>query len=186
LILDADRKAVSLAKPNMRLDLGGIAKGFAADAALSEIKKLGHSRALVRASGDIAAGDPPPNERGWKVGLAPLNPDDPPTVFVHLANQAISTSGEARQHLVVNGKRYSHIIDPRTGEPLTGRMSVSVIAPRGIDADSLASAVAVLGPEKGLDLVERNKDTAAYLVLAKDEAGEVRTIVNESFRKYMD
>jgi thiamine biosynthesis lipoprotein len=86
----------------------------------------------------------------------------------------------------VNGKRYSHIIDPRTGEPLTGRMSVSVIAPRGIDADSLASAVAVLGPEKGLDLVERNKDTAAYLVLAKDEAGEVRTIVNESFRKYMD
>jgi FAD:protein FMN transferase len=181
LKFDSDAKRVSLLRPEMRLDLGGIAKGYAADAALAEIKKLGLNRALVRASGDIAAGDPPPNERGWKVGLAPLNPDDPPTVFVQLANQSISTSGEARQHLVVNGKRYSHLIDPRTGEPLTGRTSVTVIAPRGIEADSLASAVAVLGPEKGLKLIEKRADTAAYIIRADDDGSRVQTFQSPQF-----
>jgi thiamine biosynthesis lipoprotein len=181
LVLDNDQTSVALLKPNMRLDLGGIAKGFAADAALAEIKNLGHSRALVRASGDIVAGDPPPNELGWKVGLAPLNPDEPPTVFVNLANQAISTSGEARQHLIVNGKRYSHLIDPRTGSPLTGRMSITVLAPHSIDADSLASAVAVLGPEKGLKLIEKREGVSAYVVRADDDGGNVMRLKSKRF-----
>lgn len=181
LQLDPHTKRVSLLKPGMRLDLGGIAKGFAADEALAEIKKLGLKRALVRASGDIAAGDPPPNERGWKVGLAPLNPDDPPTVFVQLANQAISTSGESRQHLVVNGRRYSHLIDPRIGEPLSGCMSVSIIAPRGMDADSLASAVAVLGPEKGLKLIESREGVSAYIIRADDDGRNVTTMKSRTF-----
>jgi FAD:protein FMN transferase len=165
----------------MRLDLGGIAKGFAADAALSELKKHGLTHALVRASGDIAAGDPPPGEPGWKVGLAPLNPDDPPSVFVSLKNQAISTSGEARQHLVVNGKRYSHLIDPRTGDPLTGRLSITVIAPHGIDADSLASAVAVLGPEQGLKLIDKREGVSAYIITADDDGNHVQLFKSKSF-----
>lgn len=181
LKLDGKEKSASLTKSSMRLDLGGIAKGFAADVALAEIKKLGLSQSLVRASGDIVAGDPPPGEAGWKVGLAPLNPDDLPRNFVHVANQAISTSGEARQHLVVNGKRYSHLIDPRSGQPLTGRMSITVIAPRGIDADSLASAVAVLGPDKGLKLIDGKMGASAYLVLANDQGERVTTYISKSF-----
>jgi thiamine biosynthesis lipoprotein len=183
LVLDTKAKTATLMKPEMRLDLGGIAKGYAADAALAEIKQLDLTRALVRASGDIAAGDAPPNEAGWKVGLAPLNPDDPPTIFVSLVNQAISTSGEARQHLIVDGKRYSHLIDPRTGNPLTGRMSTTVIAPRSTDADALASAVAVLGPEQGFKLIEGRKDVSAYIVRADDDGANLKTYVSESFPK---
>lgn len=181
LRIDAAAKTASLSQPAMRLDLGGIAKGYAADQALAVLKQKGFPQSLVRASGDIAAGDPPPGETGWKVALAPLNPDDPPSVFVSLQQQAISTSGEARQHLTVNGRRYSHLIDPRTGEPLHGRMSVTVIAPRSIDADSLASAIAVLGPEKGLKLLAGRPGTTAYLVTAHDDGSNIRTFSSPNF-----
>ncbi|WP_254513526.1 FAD:protein FMN transferase [Anatilimnocola floriformis] len=186
LVVDSRATTALLKKPGMRLDLGAIAKGFAADEALAVLQKQGFKQALVRASGDIAAGEPPPQESGWKVGLAPLNPDDPPTVFVSLRNQAVSTSGEARQHLVVNGKRYSHLIDPRTGQPTTGRTSVTVIGPRGIDTDSLDSAIAILGPEKGLKLIAGRKDTHAYIVTADDDGGNVRTLMSPGFPHVQD
>jgi thiamine biosynthesis lipoprotein len=182
LQLDAVKKTASLSRADMRLDLGGIAKGYAVDQALAVLVKKGFKQSLVRASGDIAAADPPPNEAGWKVGLAPLDPDDPPTVFVSLRQQAISTSGEARQHLVVNGRRYSHLIDPRTGQPLHGRMSITVIAPRGIHADSLASAVAVLGPEKGLKLLAGREGVSAFVLIADDDGQNVRHTATPNFR----
>jgi thiamine biosynthesis lipoprotein len=127
LKLDPRAHTAQLLKPNMRLDLGGIAKGYAADEALAAIRKQGIPRALVRGSGDIAVGDPPPGETGWKIGIAPLNPDEPPTRFVRLANMAISTSGDSRQHLEIGGKRYSHISIPHWAG-LEGRRSVTVIA----------------------------------------------------------
>ncbi|MBC7852256.1 MAG: FAD:protein FMN transferase [Pirellulaceae bacterium] len=166
--LDEKLRTAKLLKPNMRLDAGGIAKGYAAEEALVKIRELGIQEALVRASGDIAAGDPPPGELGWKIGLAPLDPDQPPERFILLKNAAVSTSGDSRQHLVVDGKRYSHIIDPHTGYGIAGRSSVSIIAPRGIDADSIASAVSILGPEKGLKLVEETPGAAALMIVEQD------------------
>jgi thiamine biosynthesis lipoprotein len=177
LQLDRAAHTAQLLRPNMRLDLGGIAKGLAADEALAEIKKSGISRALVRASGDIAVGDPPPGEAGWRIGIAPLNPDDPPKRFVRLANRAISTSGDARQHLIVAGRRYSHIIDPRTGQGVSGRSSVSIIAPRGMQADGVATAVSVLGSEQGLSLVARMRDVE-LLMVDEDQAGKLREITS--------
>jgi thiamine biosynthesis lipoprotein len=181
--LDRKTRSVQLTQPEMRLDLGGIAKGYAADEALAVIRELGISRALVRASGDIVVGDPPPGEKGWKVGIAPLEPDEPPRRFVLLANAAISTSGDSRQHLVLNGRRYSHLIDPRSGAPVEGRSSVSVIAPKGILSDALASAVSVLGPEKGLELVEKVPGTAALIVW---EVGDQppRTTQSPTFKRW--
>jgi thiamine biosynthesis lipoprotein len=167
----------------MRLDLGGIAKGFAADEALAAIKRHGISRALVRASGDIAAGDPPPDEAGWLVGIAPLDPDEPPSRFVRLANMAVSTSGDSRQHLEIDGKRYSHIVDPRIGLGVLGRSSVTVIAPRGLAADSLATAASILGPDKALALIAEYKDTA-LLMVAEDAEGRVREVASENFAKF--
>lgn len=181
LVVDPARQTAQLKVPRMRLDLGGIAKGYAVDEALKALAQRDIRRALVRASGDIVAGDPPPDAPGWKIGLAPLNPEETPKVFVSLKNQAISTSGEARQHLVVDGRRYSHLIDPRTGEPLHGRMSVTIVAPRCIDADGLASAVAVLGPEKGLRLVEQRAATSAYLITADDKGENVQTHISRHF-----
>jgi thiamine biosynthesis lipoprotein len=169
VVLHEDSRSVELKRPKMRLDFGGIAKGYAADEGLAAIAKLGITRALVQASGDIAAGDPPPGLPGWKVALAPLNPDDPPKRFLWLKNQAVSTSGDARQHLIVNGRRYSHILDPRTGEPIEGRSAVSVIAPRGLIADGVATAIDVMGPPTGLALLNQYPKTAALVVIQQQD-----------------
>jgi thiamine biosynthesis lipoprotein len=185
LALDEAHRSAQLRRPNMRLDLGGIAKGYAADEALAAIKKCGLTRALVRASGDIAVGDPPQGQTGWKIGIAPLNPDEPPTRFVRLANQAISTSGDSRQHLVVDGRRYSHIIDPRTGFGVAGRSSVSVIARTGTQADGLATAVSVLGADRGLALVRERKD-AELLMVVEDASGQQREVATPGMAKLVD
>src|SRR6185295_16651995 len=86
LMLEEKNHTAKLLRPDMRLDAGGIAKGFAAEEALAKIRELGITQALVRASGDIAAGDSPPGEKGWKIGLAPLDPDKPPEKFIWLQN----------------------------------------------------------------------------------------------------
>jgi thiamine biosynthesis lipoprotein len=183
LRLDAKKRTAQLLQPNMRLDLGGIAKGYAADEALAAIKKLGLPKALVRASGDIAAGDAPPGEAGWLIGIAPLDPGEPPSRFVRLANMAISTSGDSRQHLEIGGKRYSHILDPRTGLGVEGRSSVSVIAPTGIATDALATAASVLGPEKALELISKHEG-AALLMVAEDASGKLREVSSANFGRF--
>lgn len=182
LKLDRAAQTVQLLKPNMRLDLGGIAKGYAVDEALGELAKYGITRALARGSGDIAAGDPPPNEKGWRVGIAPLDPDQAPTRFLILSRQAVSTSGDSRQHLVVDGKRYSHLIDPKTGLGISGRRSVTVIAPKGMLADALDSAICILGPEKGAALAEKY-GVALYMVV-ENESGERQEVVSPQFKQF--
>ena len=120
---------------------------------------------MIDGSGDIVVGDPPPGKRGWTIGIAPLvKPDGPPSRFLQLSNAAVATSGDAFQYVEIAGKRYSHIVNPKTGLGLTTRSSVTVIAPDGITADSLASAVTVLGPQQGLNLIEQKKKTAALFV----------------------
>jgi thiamine biosynthesis lipoprotein len=183
LQLDQERHTARLMHSNMRLDLGGIAKGYAADEGVKAAAEASCSRVLVRASGDIAAGEAPPGERGWRVGIAPLNPDEPPKRFVEIARCGISTSGDARQHLVVNGRRYSHIIDPRTGECVSGRSSVTVIAPRGIIADGVDTAVSVLGPENAISICERFPG-AELLMVYESEGGEQRTVESAGFRRF--
>ena len=145
----------------MRLDLGGIAKGYAADAALSVLAQSGIRSALVAVSGDLAFGDPPPGENGWKIGAGDS------TRVVELRNAAVSTSGSEEQHLDIGGKRYSHIIDPSTDTGLTLPITVTIVAARGMDADSLATAVSVLGPERGMALVRRKPGVAALIVTEK-------------------
>ncbi len=195
--LDPQARTVQLLKPGMLLDLGGIAKGDAADQALMVLKGFGATRALVAAAGDIAVGDPPPHRAGWRIEVAPLEPvggrlAGPPsrptgTVppqpaegdassiqnpksniqnrFVLLHNAGISTSGDAEQHVEIGGVRYSHIVDPKTGMALTGRSSVTVVAPNGITADSYATAVSVLGPERGLQLINSTPDAGALIMI---------------------
>ena len=183
LKLDSHAHTAQLLRPNMRLDLGGIAKGYAADEALSEIKKQGITRGLVRGSGDIAAGDPPPGETGWLIGIAPINPDEPPARFVRLANMAVSTSGDSRQHLEIDGKRYSHILDPRTGLGIEGRSSVTVIAPRGIAADALDTAISILGPDKGLALIAKHKGAALFM-MSEHARGKTREVASPNFAMF--
>ena len=182
LVLHPQRQAVQLLKPNMRLDVGGLAKGYAVDQALAELERFGVTRALVNASGDMSASGPPPGTVGWLVGIAPLKPRALPSVFGRLAHQSIATSGDAFQFVEIDGQRYSHIVDPRTGLGLSQRSSVTILAAKGIDADAIASAVSVLGPDKGLELVRQRPQVEALIVLQDDD--HVVTRQTDGFRQW--
>jgi thiamine biosynthesis lipoprotein len=165
LKLDANRQTARLLAPNMRLDLGGIGKGYAIDEALKVLRARGIDRALVSGGGDLATGDPPPGKSGWRVEIAPFDsPDAPPARFVLLSRASLATSGDVFQHVEIDGIRYSHIVDPRTGLGLTDHSLVTVIAPDCTTADSLATAVSVLGPQHGLVLVEDTPNAAVCIV----------------------
>jgi len=180
--LDPERRAVELRVEGMQLDLGGIAKGIAADEALKVLQRHGIERALVAASGDIRAGGPPPGEAGWLVGLAPLkDPDAEPTEFVRLANEAVSSSGDASQFVEVDGVRYSHIVDPRTGIGLTRRVEATVIADTAADSDSLATSLNVLDPERGLSWIEAKSGVEARIVVEPECADRPRTLRTSGF-----
>ncbi len=160
---------VRLLAPGMQLDLGAIAKGYAADQALRTLREKGIERALVAASGDIAAGEAPPGTSGWKVGID--CPDSSASRFskvLTMRNAAVSTSGDTEQYLESSGIRYSHIIDPRTGMGLTQRLCVTVTASASMEADSLATAVSVIaaqhGDEAALKLMESHPGASARII----------------------
>jgi len=169
-------RAAELLVPNMKLDLGGIAKGYAVDEALKVLSDRGLTRALVSGGGDMAAGDPPPGKRGWRIALAWLDATNAlPPQFVLLARSGLATSGDAFQHVEIGGLRYSHIIDPRTGLGLTDHSLVTVIARDCTTADSLATAVSVLGPDEGLKLLEATPGAAGRIVRKPGLQMETRT-----------
>ncbi len=147
--LDKAHRVVSLKLAGMQLDLGAIAKGYAADEALKTLRARGVKRALIAVSGDIVAGGAPPGTRGWKVRLEPAGGE------ILLQNAAVSTSGDTEQFRDIGGVRYSHIIDPDTGLGLTSAIAVTVVARRGLDADPIATAVSVMGERKGRALFRR-------------------------------
>ena len=171
LTLDDSQRTATLNSPEMRLDLGGIAAGYAADEALAVLARHGIRQALIDASGDLLAGDPPPGEPGWKIGIAPLAEAAEPSRYVWLARRAISTSGDALQFVEIDGVRYSHIVDPQTGLGLTTSLAVVVVAPDCITADSLATALSVLGVERGLEFAERRPEIAALFVDGSRKVG---------------
>jgi len=150
--LDPKARTVRLQVPGMRLDLGGLAKGYAGDQALAALQKQGLRRALFQAGGDVVVSGPPPGRRGWRIELPPASPGRRGRVLT-LAQAAVSTSGDTEQFVEFQGRRYSHIVDPRTGLGLTHRRLVTIVARTGLTADGLSTAVSVLGPEKGRPLV---------------------------------
>lgn len=180
--LAPDERTVELLKPDMGLDLGGIAKGYAIDQALLTLREQGVASALVDAGGDVVLGEPPPDKPGWVIGIAPLDRDAPPSRYLSLSRRAIATSGDAWQFVEIDGVRYSHLVDPHTGVGLTDHSSVTVIAPNATLADGLASAVSVLGPEKGIELIDSTRGTAAFIVRAPH--GTVETHESRCWRTF--
>ncbi|MDA0835100.1 MAG: FAD:protein FMN transferase [Planctomycetota bacterium] len=152
--IDDAAGTVTLKREGMRLDFGGIAKGYAADEAARILHDAGINRVLIAASGDIVAGDPPPGKSGWRIGIASLvDPEGVPERFVSLCHAAISTSGDTYQFVEIDGVRYSHIVNPHTGIGLTVRRSVTVIASCGTIADSFATVGCILGAEPGIEFM---------------------------------
>lgn len=165
ILLDAKDQSVFLSKPGMRIGLGAIAPGYAGDRAIEKIRALGIRDACVNLSGDLMAigkkaGEP------WKVGITHPRRKGETIAVLPVSNAAVSTSGDYERYFEKDGKRYCHIIDPRTGYPADRCQSVTIVAPNLAFADGLATGVFVLGPEKGMALVEKLEGVQAMIVAA--------------------
>ena len=159
--LDQARRTVRLPLAGTRLDAGGIGMGYAADRALEVLARHGATAAMIDASGDIVVSDPPPGSDGWRIERHPLGrgaAHGPPLV---LANAAVTTSGDARQFVEIEGRRYSHVVDPRTGLGVPGPAAATVVARDGTTADALATAASVLGHQAGPGVIGRFPGAAA-------------------------
>ncbi len=180
--LDPLRHGVTLLAPDMRLDLGGIAKGYAVDQALRSLGRRGITSALVSGGGDMAVSGPPPGKEGWRIELPPLDASNAPAArFGLLSHAGVSTSGDLFQRLEINGQRYSHIIDPRTGVGLTDHSLVTVIAPDDFTADGLTKVASVLPPKEALKFIRQTPDVAVRIVRKPDAKVEV---YEARFRQY--
>ncbi len=180
------RQAVDLTATGMRLDLGGIGMGYAIDQALAVLRQQQIEAAMIDASGDIGVIGKPPGTAGWRIELDPLGRRGAQAdgegmarpLVLSLVDAAITTSGDAFQSVEIDGVRYSHIVDPRTGLGVIGACGVTVVAADATTADALATTLSILGPEAGLPLVEATPAAAARFVQL--EAG--KSMVTESAR----
>jgi thiamine biosynthesis lipoprotein len=185
ILLDRKNFTVRLTAPNMHLDVAGIAVGYVVDEALRAMKKQGVNRALIDAGGDLGMTDPPPGAKGWRVGIQSLQaPGEMTGEYVELANASISTSGDTYRYVEIDGKRYSHIVDPKTGLGLTNRTGVTVIAKDGITCDWLDTAIPVIGRERGTRLIEMIPGAAARITTI-DDAGRINVSETSRFRPFV-
>ncbi len=160
LVIDPKARTVRLDTPGMQLDLGGIAKGYACEEAIRVLRSQGIVSALVEMGGDIVVSGPPPGTKGWEITV---DPNLKSARRMVLSNCAVSSSGDTEQFVEIGGKRYSHIVDPKTGLGLTDRIAVTIIAPTGTLSDGLSTAVSVLGEEKGRALVSEYPRVKAFI-----------------------
>lgn len=164
IILDPDKKTVFLKEKGMKIGFGAIGKGYAANKALELMSKMDLDGALVNASGDLISWGKDEGGKDWKIGIS--NPKEKNKIFswLNIGETAVVTSGNYEKFIMINGQRYSHIIDPRTGYPVKGLSSVTIICPNAELADALATSVFVLGKEDGLNLINKLNGIECILV----------------------
>jgi thiamine biosynthesis lipoprotein len=182
LVLDANALTVRFVVEGMRLDLGGIAKGYAIDKAIEAMQENGALGAMVDVGGDIRCfGTPPRGKSTWLIGLQ--DPDESedwlgtgkPSLVLKLTDCAIATSGDYRRFVLIEGEKHSHIVDTKTGRGSKGLSSVTIIAKKGVDADALATAVSAIGAEKGLALIETIPQAEAILITSRPQLKLIKT-----------
>jgi len=176
--LDKENQTVELTKPGMQLDLGGIAKGYAAEEALEVLKSYGIERALIDAGGDVTLGDPPPGRESWEVAV-PKSQKNGESQFITLqtANKTVTTSGDLFQFVVIDGTRYSHILNPMTGLGATNQIQATVIADEGMRADALSSILTLMKPTEGIEWM--NGLDHAEAILFVNENGTIKEYYSE-------
>lgn len=181
IVLDAKAQTIYLKEKGMKLGLGGIGQGYIADKIKDLLLSKGCTSGIVNVSGDINAWGYQTTSKPWTVAI--VNPMNKNKVFATfpLENSSVETSGSYEKFVVFDGKRYSHIIDPRTGYPAQGVVSVSVFAKQTEIADALATGIFVLGVDVGLNLVNQLKGIGCIIV---DDKGEIHTSKNIDIKKF--
>lgn len=169
IILDKEKNTVFLKEEGMRIGFGGIGKGYAAEKAKQVMIAMGAESGIVNASGDLATWGYQPDGKPWTIGIADPNAKVQIFSYMNITNMAIATSGNYEKYILINGKKYSHTIDPRTGLPIRGIKSVTVISPNAEIADAMATPVMIMGIDAGLDMINQMKDIEAIIIDDNDK-----------------
>jgi thiamine biosynthesis lipoprotein len=175
IILDKENTTVFLKKEGMRIGFGGIGKGYAAEMAKQLLIKHNAKSGIINASGDLSAWGFQPNGKKWTIGVA--DPESPASAFsfMEISNKAVATSGNYEKFVTINGKKHSHTIDPKTGLPITGIKSVTIITSNAEFADAMATPIAVMGIKAGLYLIDQIPDLYCIII---DDNNKIYTSKN--------
>ncbi len=175
IVLDRENQTVFLREKGMRIGFGGIGKGYAAEMAKVIMKKHDVKSGIVNASGDLTTWGSQPDGKPWTVGIVHPDYKNYPFSYFNISDMAVATSGNYEKYVMIDGKKYSHTIDPRTGLPVSGIKSVTIISPNAEICDAMATPVMVMGVEKGLHLINQIKEIECVIV---DDDNKVYTSKN--------
>jgi thiamine biosynthesis lipoprotein len=164
IVMDRDRCSIFLKEKGMRIGFGGIGKGYAAGQAKKVMMAMGADSGIVNASGDLAIWGYQPDGSPWTIGIVDPNVRGQVFSWLNVTNLAVATSGNYEKYILVNGKKYSHTINPRTGLPVTGIKSVTILCPDAEFADAIATPVMIMGIRAGIDMINQLKDVEAIVI----------------------
>jgi len=186
LKLDPETQTVTPMVDGLQVDLGGIAKGYALDLAAEAMQRAGVTRGLVDVGGDVRVVGPKPDESPWRIGVRhPLRGNEEMFCVLEVKEGAVATSGPQFRYVEIEGKRYSHIVDPRTGRPAEQASSVTVIAPDGLTADAWATVFSVLTATEGQAMLDRGVVTGVEVLWILDDHGKIVTHQTPGFAAYI-
>jgi thiamine biosynthesis lipoprotein len=176
IVLDEENSTVFLKEKGMRIGFGGIGKGYAAERAKGVLIDMQVDSGVVNASGDLVAWGYQPDGKPWTIGIA--DPNSATKIYSYLAitNMALATSGNYEKFVIIDGKKYSHTINPRTGLPITGIKSVTIISPNAEIADAMATPVMIMGIKAGLDMIDQINDIEAIVIDDNDKLYKSKNI----------
>lgn len=175
VLLDEANCTIFLKEKGMRIGFGGIGKGYAAECARRLLRAQGVKSGIINAAGDLATWGNQPDGKPWTIGIADPNAKDEAFSYMTISDLAVATSGNYEKYVMINGKRYSHTIDPKTGLPVSGIKSVTIICPNAEIADAMATPVMVMGVRAGLHLINQMQQIACIIV---DDSNKVYTSKN--------
>ena len=164
IIIDKTAGTVFLKEKGMRIGFGGIGKGYAAEQAKQLLIKKGVKSGIVNAAGDLTTWGNQPNGEPWTIGIADPNAQNKAFSYINISDVAVATSGNYEKYVIIDEKKYSHTIDPKTGFPVSGIKSVTIICPNAELADAMATPITVLGVDAGLGLINQMKQIACIII----------------------
>ena len=178
--IDSRRNLVRFKRKGIKIDLGGIAKGYAVDRAIKALRKKGVKNCLIEAGGDLFASGKGINKKGWLIGLR--NPRESNLILeFSCSNKGVATSGDYERFKILNKERYHHLIDPRTGLSESEVISVTIVAPDAMTADALSTAVLILGKNEGMKLIKKTENIEGVIIVK--EEGDFGIFVSKTFKK---